>query len=71
MRTRGIQQQVLDAILSGFCNTWQDVADETGLSVARCSKCISALVVDGALRWTDRFIPVRNYKLRIFEVANA
>lgn len=69
MRTRGIRPQVIGAALSGFCNTSQDVADETGLSVARCSKCISALVADGVLTWTDRVIAVRNYKLRVFEVA--
>lgn len=70
-RVRGIKPQVVDAVLSGFCNTSQDVADETGLSVARCSKCISALVDAGALKWTDRFIPASNSKFRIFEVTNA
>lgn len=69
MRIGGTKVRVLTAILSGYCNTSQDVADETGLTVKACSKCIHALVGDGAVTWTDRFIPIRNYRLRVFEVA--
>ena len=65
---QGVRPKVLAAIMSGYCNTSQDVAEETGLSAARCSSCINKLIGDGIIRWTDRVIRVRNYKLRIFEV---
>jgi predicted transcriptional regulator len=69
MRQRGIKPKVMGAILTGRCNTSQDVADETGLSVARCSKCISSLADIGILSRTDRILRrSKGGHLRIFEV---
>lgn len=71
MRTRGKRQRVVSAIMSGFCNTSHDVAEETGLTVHESSKVVSALLDAGVLRDTGRRIPInsRNHKLIVFEVA--
>jgi len=67
-RTRGLRPKVVKAVLSGFCNTSLDVADEIGLPPKKCSTCVSDLARDGIVRWTNRYIPVRNFKYRVFEV---
>lgn len=71
MRQRGIKPIVVQAILSGYCNTSRDVADETGLSVKRCSACIHALVDIGVIRRTERALPRsgKGGKFLVFEVA--
>lgn len=70
MRTRGKRQRVIAAVLSGYCNTSHDVAEETGMSVHESSKVVSALMSAGVLRDTGRRIPVayRNRKMIVFEV---
>lgn len=70
MRTLGKRERVVSAILSGYCNTSRDVADETGLPMHEASKVVSSLIDLGVLRDTGRRIPVayRNRKLTVFEV---
>lgn len=71
MRVRGKRERVISAVLSGYCNTSQDVAEETGLSVREASKVVSNLVGDGVLRDTGRRLPASrpNRFFRVFEVA--
>lgn len=68
-KLQGVRPRVLTAIMSGYCNTSHDVAEETGLSTGRCSSCMNKLISDGIILWTDRFIRIRNFKVRVFEVA--
>ncbi len=61
---------IVAAIESGFCNTSQDVADETGLPIKVCSGAVHNLVKAGALRHTGRVIrgEYRNRPSKVFEV---
>lgn len=70
MRTRGKRQRVISAVLSGYCNTSRDVAEETGLPTHEASKIVSALLADGVLRDTGRRMPIGycNRTMKVFEV---
>lgn len=69
----GKKAKVRAAVLSGYCNTTLDIADETGLSVNICSGYVAALMRQGELRRTDRRLPNssangKGRKLHVFEV---
>jgi hypothetical protein len=69
----GKKARVRAAVLSGYCNTTLDVADETGLAVEECSSYVAALRREGLVRWTDRRLPNKSpigagRKLYVFEV---
>lgn len=69
----GKKAKVRAAVLSGFCNTSLDVADETGLTVLECSSYVAALRREGIVRWTDRRMANKSpigagRKLYVFEV---
>lgn len=68
-----MKARVLRAVLSGYCNTSLDVADETGIPVNVCSSYIGAFARKGIVRKTDRRLPNSNpvnrgRQLRVFEV---
>lgn len=52
--------KVMEAALSGYCNTTRDIADETGLPVNVVSSYVTMLIDDGVLRRTGRFVPNLN-----------
>jgi predicted transcriptional regulator len=62
--------KVIDAILSGNCNTSLDVADETGLTVKDCSVVIFNMIEAGVLRYNGRRMrgEYRNHLIKVFEV---
>lgn len=69
----GKKALVRAAVMSGFCNTTLDIADETGLTVLECSSYVAALLRNGEVRKTGRRLPNksadgRGRKLHVFEV---
>jgi len=67
----GVKAQVLKVLLSGYCNTTQDVADELGISNRRASAYVSELAKAGYIRRTGLHMPNvfgRGRELRVFEV---
>lgn len=72
-RTTTMKTRVLDAVLSGYCNTTLDIAEETGICVNTCSHYIGVFARMGIVRKTDRRLPNSNpinrgRQLRVFEV---
>lgn len=67
----GFKQRVLEAVLSGYCNTTQDVADELSVPVVKCQSYVSQLISAGVIRKTGRHIPSisgRGPAMYVFEV---
>ncbi len=67
----GFKKRVLEAVLSGYCNTTQDVADELEVPVVKCQSYVSQFISAGIIRKTGRFIPSisgRGPAMYVFEV---
>ena len=67
----GLKQRALKAVLSGYCNTSQDVADELGVPVNKCQGYVSQFISAGIIRKTGRHIPnIHNHgpRMYVFEV---
>lgn len=70
----GLKQRALKAVLSGYCNTSRDVADELGVPMNKCQGYVSQFVSAGIIRKTGRHIPSisgRGPAMYVFEVPDA
>lgn len=72
----GFKKRALETVLSGYCNTTQDVADELDVPVKKVQPLISEFISAGIIRKTGRHLPNispdgRGPKVYVFEVANA
>lgn len=69
----GLKRRALEAVLSGYCNTTQDVADELGVPTRKCQGYISLFLRAGVIRKTGRSIPNiygRGPAMYVFEVVS-
>jgi predicted transcriptional regulator len=69
----GLKQRALKAVLSGYCNTTRDVADELDVPIDKCQPYVSQFINAGIIRKTGRHIPNispdgRGPKNYVFEV---
>lgn len=72
----GLKQRALKAVLSGYCNTTRDVADELEVPIGKCQSYVSQFVSAGIIRKTGRHLPNispdgRGPRAFVFEVVDA